>query len=117
VAGVPPAGKIALQPARLPLQNVNQRFSGLSWRSFAVRKNFSNCRRKIINACAGHDDAVTTSVSFLSDTQESAALIFPELDVEMLALNLQFSRLDDVIHFALRAPSLGNGTPKWKKNS
>jgi hypothetical protein len=30
----------------------------------------------------------------------------------MLALNLQFSRLDDVIHFALRAPSLGGGTLK-----
>ncbi len=39
-------------------------------------------------------------MSFLSDTQESPALIFPELDVEMLALNLQFSRLDDVVHFA-----------------
>jgi hypothetical protein len=89
----------------------------LSWRGFAVRKNFSNRRRKIIDARAGHDDAVTAAVSFLSDTQESTALIFPELDVEMLALNLQFSRLDDVIHFALRAPSLGNGTPKWKKNS
>jgi hypothetical protein len=72
----------------------------LRWRRFAVCKNFSNGRRKIINARAGHDDAVTTAVSFLSDTQESAALIFPELDVEMLALNLQFSRLDDVIHFA-----------------
>jgi hypothetical protein len=55
-------------------------------------------------------------VSFLSDTQESTALIFPELDIEMLALNLQFFRLDDVIHFALRAPSLGCGTLKWKKN-
>jgi hypothetical protein len=33
----------------------------------------------------------------------------------MLALNLQFSRLDDVVHFALRAPSLGSGTPRWKK--
>jgi hypothetical protein len=34
----------------------------------------------------------------------------------MLALNLQFFRLDDVIHFALRAPSLGTGSLKWKKN-
>jgi hypothetical protein len=42
-------------------------------------------------------------MSFLGDTQESTALIFPELDVEVLALNLQFFRLDDVIHFALRA--------------
>jgi len=55
-------------------------------------------------------------VSFLSDTQEPAALILPELDVEVLALNLQLFRLDDVIHFASRPPSLGNETLKWKKN-
>jgi hypothetical protein len=34
----------------------------------------------------------------------------------MLALNLQFFGLDDVVHFALRPPSLGSGTVKWKKN-
>jgi hypothetical protein len=34
----------------------------------------------------------------------------------VLALNLQFFRLDDVVHFALRAPSLGIGTFKWKEN-
>ena len=90
-------------------KNIGQR---LSWRGFAVRKNFSNYRRKFINARARHDDAVAATVSFLSDTQEPAALIFPELDVEVLALNLQFFRLDDVIHFALRAPSLGSGTLK-----
>ena len=75
----------------------------LSWRGFAVCKNFSNRRRKIFNAGTRHDDAVTAAVSFLSDAQEPAALILSELDVEMLALNLQFSRLDDVIHFDLRA--------------
>ena len=89
----------------------------LSWRGFAVRQNVSNCRCKLINAGAGHDDAVTAAVSFFRDAQEPPALIFPKLDVEMLSLNLQFFRLDDVIHFALRAPSLGNGTLKWKKNS
>ena len=88
----------------------------LSWRGFAVGKNFSNGRRKLINARARHDDAVAAPMSFLGDTQESTALILPELDIEMLALNLQFFRLDDVVHFALRAPSLGSGTLKWKKN-
>jgi hypothetical protein len=34
----------------------------------------------------------------------------------MLALNLQFSRFDDVVHFALRPPSLGSRPLKWKKN-
>jgi hypothetical protein len=55
-------------------------------------------------------------VSFLSDAQELAALIFPELDVKVLALNLQFFRLDDVVHFALRPPSLGTPGSQWKKN-
>ena len=45
-------------------------------------------------------------MSFFSDAQKSPALVFPELHVEMLALNLQFSRLDDVIHFPLKAPTL-----------
>jgi hypothetical protein len=34
----------------------------------------------------------------------------------MLALNLQLFRLDDVVHFALRPPSMGSRTLKWKKN-
>jgi hypothetical protein len=55
-------------------------------------------------------------MSFLSDTQEFTAVVLPELDIEMLALNLQFFRLDDVVHFALRPPSLGSETLKWKKN-
>jgi len=88
----------------------------LSWRGFAVCQNFSNDRRKVINAGARHDDAVPAPMSFLSDTQEFTAVVLPELDVEMLALNLQFFRLDDVVHFALRPPSLGSETLKWKKN-
>src|SRR6476660_10195366 len=88
----------------------------LSWRGFAVCQNFSNDRRKLINAGARYDDAVPTPMSFLSDTQEFTAVVLPELDIEMLALNLQFFRLDDVVHFALRAPSLGSRTLKWKKN-
>ena len=75
----------------------------LSWRGFAVRQNFRNDRRKVINAGARHDDAVPAPMSFLSDTQEFAAVVLPELDIEMLALNLQFFRFDDVVHFALRA--------------
>jgi hypothetical protein len=74
--------------------------------SFAIRQNFSNRRRKIIDAGTGHDDAVTAAVSFLGDAQESPAVVLPELDVEMLALDLQFSRLDDVIHFFLAPPTL-----------
>jgi hypothetical protein len=34
----------------------------------------------------------------------------------VLTLNLQFSGLDDVVHFASRPPSLGSRMLKWKKN-
>jgi hypothetical protein len=71
----------------------------LSRRAFVVRQNFSNCCRKIIDAGTRYDDAVTATMSFFGDAQEFPALIFPKLHVEMLALYLQFSRLDDVIHF------------------
>src|SRR5438552_14764760 len=76
--------------------------SAIKPRSLAVRKNISNRCRKLLNAGTRHDDAITATVSFLGDTQEPAALIFSELDIKMLALNLQFFRFDDVIHFALR---------------
>ena len=50
-------------------------------------------------------------MSFFGDAQESPALVFSELHVEMLALYLQFSRLDDVIHFPLKPPTLTH--PFW----
>ena len=50
-------------------------------------------------------------MSFFGDAQEPPALVFSELHVEMLALYLQFSRLDDVIHFPLKPPTLTH--PFW----
>jgi len=93
------------------LESQTKQPSGLSWRAFVVRQNLSNCRRKIIDPGARHDDAVAASVSFLGDAQESPAIVLSELHVEMLALYLQFSRLDDVIHFYLRPPTLPH--PFW----
>jgi len=87
----------------------------LSWRGFAVCQNFSNGRRKIINTGTRHDDAVAASVSFLSDTQEFPTVVLPELDVEMLSLDLQFSRLNDVVHFFLAPPSLGAARGNGRK--
>src|SRR5579884_2465563 len=72
----------------------------LSRRAFAVCQKVSNSRRKLFNPCAGQNDAVTPAVCLLSDPQESSALVFPEFDVEALAFNPQFSRLDNVIHFS-----------------
>src|SRR5437773_9826116 len=83
--------------------------------SFAICQNFSNRRRKVIDAGTRHDDAVTAAVSFLSDAQESPAVVLPEFYVEMLALDLQFSRFVDVVHFSLRPQSLGTPRPEWKQ--
>src|SRR5436190_5943045 len=80
----------------------------LSWRGFAVCQNFSDRRRKVIDAGAGHYDAVPASVSFFGDAQESPAVVLPELHVEMLTFDLQFSRLDNVIHFYLRLPTVSH---------
>ncbi len=44
-------------------------------------------------------------MSFLGDAQEFPAIVLTELHIEMLALNLQFFRLDDVIHFSWSADS------------
>src|SRR5206468_270332 len=53
-------------------------------------------------------DAVPASVSFFGDSQESPAVVLPELHVEMLTFDLQFSRLDNVIHFYLRLPTVSH---------
>jgi len=88
------------------LPQLNQEIQRLRRCGFAICQNFSNRRRKIIDTGTRHDDAVTASVSFLSDAQESPAVVLTELHIEMLALDLQFSRLDDVVHFFLAPPTL-----------
>src|SRR5579864_459 len=54
--------------------------------------------RKIINSRAGHDDCVAATMRFLRNTKEFAAIVFAELDVEMLAFDLQLPGLYEVIH-------------------
>jgi hypothetical protein len=103
-------GQKPSQPLGCP-ETRTKRSSRLSWRSFVVRQNFSNCRRKVIDAGTRHDDAVATAMSFFGDAQEFPALVFSELHVEMLAFYLQFSRLDDVIHFPLKPQTLPH--PIW----
>jgi hypothetical protein len=60
----------------------------LSYRAVVICQNFSNRRCKIIDAGTRHDDTVAAAMSFLGDAQESPAIVFAELHVEMLALNL-----------------------------
>ncbi len=66
---------------------------------FGGREHFTDRRCEIVYPGARHDDRISPAMSFLSDAEEFAAIVLPELDVEMLALNLDFSGLDDVIHF------------------
>src|SRR6266404_414615 len=56
-------------------------------------------------------------MSFLGDAQEFPAIVLTELHIEMLALNLQFFRLDDVIHFSWRRRLYRNRFAQWKQNS
>ena len=70
-----------------------------SRRDFDALKDFVDGRGKLVHPRARHDDGVAAAVSFFSDAQELATIVLPELDVEVFALDLQFFRLDDIIHF------------------
>ena len=54
---------------------------------------------------------VAAAVSFLGNAQEFPAIVLAELHIEMFALNLQFFRLDDVIHLCLQPLTLPQ--PIW----
>ena|GEM_PF-6810990 len=41
--------------------------------------------------------------------------VLPELDVEVLALNLQFFRLDDVVHFSPEAAEFRHPSPEMEE--
>ena len=49
--------------------------------------------------------ARSAAVGFFGDAQKFPAIVLAELDVEVLALDLQFSRLDDVVHSLQAAES------------
>jgi hypothetical protein len=117
VAGVPPAGENGIAADTAASTERESAVQRLSWRALAVRKNFSNRRSKIINAGTRHDDAIAAAMSFLGDAQESPAVILAELHVKMLALDLQFSRLNDVIHFSLRPPTLPQSNRPMEEKS
>src|SRR5438094_4301566 len=106
-AGVSPANPGRLHPRRL---------SGLARRASVIRQNFRNGRCKVIHAGTGHDDAVAPAVSFLGDAQEFPTIILAELHVKMLPLNLQFFRLDNVIHHSWSRRLYGSRFTEGKKN-
>jgi hypothetical protein len=64
--------------------------------------DFARHTHEFVETSAGNDDCVSSSVRFLSNTHETPALVFSEFDIEMLTLNLKFSRDNYIIHFAWR---------------
>ena len=69
--------------------------------------NLTDCRGEFAYSRSRNDDGVTAAVGFLGDAQEFPTIVLPELDVEMLPLDLQLPRLDDVIHFLQTVQSMG----------
>ena len=62
------------------------------------RANFICCGHKLIETGAGHDHCIAPSVRVFGDPEKAPAGIFPELDDEALALDLQFSAGNDGVH-------------------
>src|SRR5437868_6931213 len=80
--------------------------------ALGVLDYFVNRRGKLIHARARDDNGITATVRFLRDAQEFPAVIFAELHVKMLALDLQFPRLDEIIHVCKKPRSLGRSASK-----
>jgi hypothetical protein len=93
-----------------------RRLSELARRASVIRQNFRNGRCKVIHAGTRYDDAVAPAVSFLRDAQELPAIILAELHVKMLTLNLQFFRLDNVIHHSWSRRLYGSRFTEGKEN-
>lgn len=67
--------------------------------SRVCRQYFVEKAAKIVQPSAGNDDSITATVGFLSDSEKPSSVILSKLDKEVLALNLEFARFDDIIHF------------------
>jgi hypothetical protein len=76
---------------------------------FGSSEHFAYSSGKVFHSCARNNDGIAPAVCLLGDTQEFTAIVFPELDVEMLALDLEFFGLDDMIHLksAVYRPEMG----------
>lgn len=84
---------------------MTRRTPKLRWGALGTLDYFADRRREITHARARDDDRVAAAVRFLRNPQEFSTIVFPEFYVEMLPLDLQFLRLDDIIHFLRRGES------------
>src|SRR5207248_9263363 len=90
------------QAGRLPPPPYLGRRAALGMLDYVV-----DCRRKLINARARHDDGVAAAVRFLGDPKKLSTVILAEFHVKMLALDLHFPRFDQIIHVCKKPRSLG----------
>jgi hypothetical protein len=84
----------ALRPVAIPREDAKRRVrvaplnTLLCRRALGAFNYFVDRGRELVDSRAWHDDGVAPAMRFLGDPQEPAPLIFPELDVEVLALDL-----------------------------
>jgi len=63
--------------------------------------------RKFLHARARDYDGVTAPMGLLGDAKELAAIVLAEFHVEVLAFDLHFPRIDEIIHVPKKPRSLG----------
>src|ERR1700722_9908242 len=73
-------------------------YSGSSRNSIRGLNHFSRGGHEFVQSRARNNDCVTPTMRFFSDTHKPAALVFSEFYIEVLTLNLQLSRYDDIVH-------------------
>ena len=65
---------------------------------FRASEHLTDGCRELVHSGAGDDDRVASAVCLFRDPQEFTAVVFSKLHVKVLALNLEFLGLDDIIH-------------------
>jgi hypothetical protein len=67
--------------------------------AFGARQDFADRCRELFDPGAGDDDRIPAAMSLFGNSQELAAIVFAELHMEVLPLDLEFFCVDDVIHY------------------
>lgn len=66
-------------------------------------QNFAQKLLEFVDTCARNDHGIATAMSFLCDSKKPTAIVFPEFNEEVLALNLELARLKYGIHLVLQS--------------
>lgn len=68
------------------------------WCIFGPGQDLADGGGEFIHPGTRHDNRVASAMSFLGNAQELASIVLAELNVEVLALNLELFGLNDVVH-------------------